>query len=38
MKLLLEFLDALFHKVDEGTILGHDEVYRARLDGRVERP
>jgi len=38
IKLLLEFLDALFHAVDEGSILGDDEVCRARLDGRVERP
>jgi len=38
IKLLLEFPDALFHGVDEGSILGGDEVCRARLDGRVERP
>jgi len=38
IKLLLEFPDALFHGVDEGSILGDDEVCRARLDGRVERP
>jgi len=25
IKLLLEFLDALFHGVDEGSILGNDE-------------
>jgi len=38
LKLLLEFLDALFLGVDEGSILGDDEVCRARLDGRFERP
>jgi len=38
IKLLMEFLDALFHGVDEGSILGDDEVYRARVDGRFERP
>jgi len=27
MKLLLEFLAALFHAVDEGWILGDDEVW-----------
>jgi hypothetical protein len=27
MKLLLEFLDALFHGVDEESILGDDEVW-----------
>jgi hypothetical protein len=27
MKLLLEFLDALFHAVDEESILGNDEVW-----------
>jgi hypothetical protein len=27
MKLLLEFLDALFHGVHEGSILGDDEVW-----------
>jgi len=26
IKLLLEFLDALFHAVDEGSILGDNEV------------
>jgi hypothetical protein len=26
MKLLLEFPDAIFHGVDEGSILGDDEV------------
>jgi len=38
IKLLLEFPDALFHGVDEGSILGDDEGCRARLDGRFERP
>jgi len=27
IKLLLEFSDALFHGVDEGSILGDDEVW-----------
>jgi len=27
IKLLLEFPDALFHGVDEGSILGDDEVW-----------
>jgi len=27
IKLLLEFPDALFHAVDEGSILGDDEVW-----------
>jgi hypothetical protein len=27
VKLLLEFLDALFHMVDEELILGDDEVW-----------
>jgi hypothetical protein len=27
IKLLLEFLDALFHAVDEGSIIGDDEVW-----------
>jgi len=31
MKLLLEFMDALFHEVDEGSILGDDEDC-SRLD------
>jgi len=38
IKLLLEFPDALFHGVDEGSILGDDEVCRGRLDGQFERP
>jgi len=38
MKLLLEFQAALFHAVDEGSILGDDEVCRARLDEQFERP
>jgi len=38
IRLLLEFLDAPFHAVDEGSILGDDEVCRARLDERFERP
>ena len=27
IKLLLEFADAFFHAVDEGSILGDDEVW-----------
>jgi hypothetical protein len=36
MKLLLEFPDALFHGVDEESILGDDEVWssQARRTGR----
>jgi len=36
IKLLLEFPDALFHAVDEGSILGDDEVWssQARWTGR----
>jgi len=36
MKLLLEFPGALFHGVDEGSILGDDEVWssQARWTGR----
>jgi len=30
IKLLLEFLDALFHAVDEGLILGNDEVWSSQ--------
>jgi len=30
MKLLLEFMDALFHGVDEGSILGDDEVWSSQ--------
>jgi len=30
MKLLLEFPDALFHGVDEGSILGDDEVWSSQ--------
>jgi hypothetical protein len=37
IKVLLEFPDALFHGVNEESILGDDEVGRARLDGRFER-
>jgi hypothetical protein len=50
IKLSLEFPDALFHALDEESILGDNEVWssqaysvmmrsgRARLDGRFERP
>jgi hypothetical protein len=37
MKLLLEFRDALFHGVDEESILGDDVVWSTRLEGRFER-
>jgi len=30
IKLLLEFPDALFHGVDEGSILGDDEVWSSQ--------
>jgi len=30
MKLLLEFLDALFHALDEESILGDDEVWSSQ--------
>jgi len=30
IKLLLEFQDALFHAVDEGSILGNDEVWSSQ--------
>jgi hypothetical protein len=36
--LLLEFPDARFHGVDEGLILGDDEVCRASLHGQFKRP
>jgi hypothetical protein len=31
------FSDALFHRVDEESILGDDEVWLSQLDGRFER-
>jgi len=37
INLLLEFPDALFHGVDEGSILGDDEVWSSWLDGRIAR-
>jgi len=30
MKVLLESADALFHGVNEGSILGHDEVWSSQ--------
>jgi len=30
MKLLLEFPDAIFHGVDEGSLLGEDEVWSSQ--------
>jgi len=38
IKLLLEFPDALFHEVDEESILGDDEICSSQVDGRFERP
>jgi len=37
MKLLLEFLDALFHGVDEESILGDDEVWWSQAGWMVKR-
>jgi hypothetical protein len=37
IKLLLEFPDALFHGVDEESILDDDEVWSSQVDGRFER-
>jgi hypothetical protein len=37
MKLLLEFLDALFHGVDEGSILGDDEVWSSQTGWTVRK-
>jgi len=34
-KLLLEFLDALFHGVDDGSILGDDEVWSSQASWMV---
>jgi len=36
MKLLLEFLDALFHGVDEGSIHGDDEVWSSQARWTVQ--
>jgi hypothetical protein len=38
IKLSLEFPDALFHALDEESILGDLRSGPARLDGRFERP
>jgi hypothetical protein len=38
IKLLLEFPDALFHVVDEESILGDDEVWSSQAGWTVERP
>jgi len=35
MKLLLAFPDALFHGVDEGSILGDDEVWSSQAGWTV---
>jgi len=35
MKLLLEFSNALSHKVDEGSILGDDEVWSSQASWKV---
>jgi len=37
MKLLLEFPDALFHGVDEGSILGADEVWSSQAGWTVRK-
>jgi len=38
IKLLLEFPDALFHALDEESILGGDEVRSSQAGWMVERP
>jgi hypothetical protein len=38
IKLLLEFPDALFHGLDEESILGDYEVWSSQAGGRFERP
>jgi len=38
MKLLLEFPDALLHGVDEGSILGDDEVWSSQGGWTVRKP
>jgi hypothetical protein len=38
IKLLLEFPDALFHGVDEESILDDDEVWSSQAGWTVERP
>jgi hypothetical protein len=37
MKLLLEFPDALFHGVDEESILGADEVWSSQAERTVRK-
>jgi len=37
IKLLLEFPDALFHGVDEGSILGDDEVWSSQASWKVRK-
>jgi hypothetical protein len=37
IKHLLEFLDALFHGVDEGSILGDDEVWSSQTGWTVRK-
>jgi len=37
IKLLLEFMDALFHRVDEGSILGDDEVWSSQAGWTVRK-
>jgi len=37
IKLLLEFLDALFQGVDEGSILGDDEVWSSEAGWTVRK-
>jgi hypothetical protein len=38
MKLLLEFPDALFHGLDEESIVGDVEVWSSQAGWMVERP
>jgi len=38
IKPLLEFPDALFHALDEESILGDDEVWSSQAGWMVERP
>jgi len=37
IKLLLEFPDAFFHGVDEGSILGDDEVWSSQVGWTVRK-
>jgi len=37
IKLLLEFADAFFHAVDEGSIIGNDEVWSSQAGWTVQK-